>query len=546
MLKPREIDAQLNRAHQLFGSGNFTAAEALYREVLDADPASKDALHSLFAICMKSGRSDEALGFLERLAEVFPREPGYAVPLANALADKGRVDDAVSRYERLFEQGGDNADTRFNLAELLRHAGRYEEALPHYERSIAQGASQPEIALTNMSVTLTDLNRHEEAQASLEQALARNPRFVPALYNLGLLHEEYGRIDESRELFLKVLGQAPAHAEALARLAHGRELQDPEDPLLDQLRDALARPKQTQEAQESLLYASGKVHDDLGRYDQAFDFYRQANRLSRERVGPYDADRQEVLTHSLVARKPMPEIPHDPHAQPVFVCGMFRSGSTLLEQMLAAHPDLTSGGEIDYFSKTIDLDNISKLTSESMSWLGKGYLAELERLFPGRSRVIDKRPDNILYLGIIRDLFPGARFLVTRRRPLDNCLSVYFQQLTGHFKYANELLDIAHYYLQVEQLIDHWRRLYPEAILEVSYDRLVSDPENVTREAMAFIGLEWTPECLNFYERDDRVRTASVWQVRQPLHTRSSGRWQHYAHHLKELGSRLKAAGVEL
>ena len=231
-------------------------------------------------------------------------------------------------------------------------------------------------------------------------------------------------------------------------------------------------------------------------------------------------------------------------ARLIFICGMFRSGSTLLEQMLAAHPDITAGGEIAFFAEQAPLPGVlTGLTETRVRALGEGYLEYLERTFPRNARVTNKRPDNFLYMGLIRRMFPNARFLNTRRHPLDNCISIYFQEIRTHFKYSNELLDIGHFYVQHRRLMARWRELFPANIIDVAYDDLVREPERVLRSALAFLELEWDPACLRFYELDNRVRTASVWQVRQPLHSASSGRWVNYEQQLEGLRQYLTASG---
>ncbi len=200
----------------------------------------------------------------------------------------------------------------------------------------------------------------------------------------------------------------------------------------------------------------------------------------------------------------------------------------LLEQMLAAHPAFEAGGELEYFGDGDEAaERTAALSAERANRERKDYLSALARLAPDK-RVTNKRPVNYRYLGYLRAVFPDARFIHITRAPLDNCLSVYFQQLNDRFAYANEIGDIAHYYASYRALMAHWREIMPGSICEVRYEELVQDPASVLPPIFDFLGEEFDAACLRFFEVPNRVRTASVWQVRQPLHGNSTERWRNY------------------
>ena len=288
----------------------------------------------------------------------------------------------------------------------------------------------------------------------------------------------------------------------------------------------------------------------LFRSEDAFAAFAAGNRESRARVRSYDRAATETLFRQLVTRSdaawlqgvtPVSDRPL------VFVCGMFRSGSTLLEQMLAAHPAITAGGELDWFPRRLlyaepgayparMLDNAGFRTA-----LGAGYLALLARRFPGADRVTDKRPDNFLHIGLLSALFPQARFLHTVRDPRDTCVSIWCQQLEDGLGYAADLGDTAHFLGQYRELMRHWKAQLPGRILDVQYEQLVSAPEPVLRGVCDFLGLPWHAGMLAFHAVENRVRTASVSQVREPLHTGAIGRWRRYAGPLDGLSALFRA-----
>lgn len=234
-------------------------------------------------------------------------------------------------------------------------------------------------------------------------------------------------------------------------------------------------------------------------------------------------------------------------ATPIFVCGMYRSGSTLVEQILASHPRVRAGGELELLPAIARRvlvpagDGLAPLDADIVRRLRAEYLDGVRARLPGADQVTDKRPDNFLYIGLIRTLFPQARIVHTTRDPLDNCLSVFFLHLDPGTAYAHDLRDIAHWYRQYRRLMAHWKSLYGEAIHDVDYDALVADLGPAVERLLAYCGLPWHEGCLRFHETRTVVNTPSAWQVREPLYTRASGRWRHYARHLGELRAALGA-----
>jgi hypothetical protein len=234
-----------------------------------------------------------------------------------------------------------------------------------------------------------------------------------------------------------------------------------------------------------------------------------------------------------------------PGAQPVFICGMFRSGSTLAEQILGRHSAITPGGEIDNIpalSRRLDPypEAVAALTEADITRLRDDYLGAL----PPGGIVTDKRCDNFLHIGLIKRLFPNARIIHTRREPLDNLLSIYFLYFGREVPYGNSLAEAAHFYVQYRRMMAHWQALYPDDIYHLDYDQLVAAPRAAIGGVLDFLGLPWEDACLTAQLASGAIRTASVWQTRKPLHARSSGRWRHYERHLGDVRRMLGEAGV--
>ncbi|MCE9660365.1 MAG: sulfotransferase [Burkholderiales bacterium] len=443
-------------------------------------------------------------------------------------------------------------DEWFNRGWEQQRDRRYGAALASYAQALAGGVDRPEEAHLNRAVLFAHhLGQGDAAERELEAALALNPRFVSAWMNLGNLHEQAGERERARRCYEQALALEPGQPLALARLPDLRPVDGPGDPLIARLKAAIRAGAPPADLAD-LGFGLGKALDKAGACDEAFAAYVAANRASRASAGAggarYDAAAQERYVDRLIATfsAPAPDTAPSPgEPERIFICGMFRSGSTLVEQILASHPRVTAGGELDLLPTLADrwfapaLAAWPPLDRAARTQLHDAYAAGVARLFPGAEVVTDKRPDNFLHIGLIRAFFPAAKIVHTRRDPLDNCLSVFFLHLSQAMPYALDLLDIAHWYRQHERLMAHWKALHGEAIHEVDYDRLVTEPRPIVEPLLAHCGLPWDDACLAFHATPTTVRTPSAWQVREPLYTRSSGRWRRYERHLGPLRAAL-------
>jgi tetratricopeptide (TPR) repeat protein len=467
-----------------------------------------------------------------------------------ALERQGRTAEALAAYLQLLESWPGLPDAWYNLARLQRQAGQYARALASYQEALERGVTRPEEVHLNRGVIFSDyLNQYDEAELELKKALGINSLYVPALINYANLHEDLGRRELAAQIYARLLVLDPDSPTALARYAGLKSFSDPNDPLIERLRGALESSSISISSRANLEFAYGSALDATGNFDAAFQTYRQANRHSRESAPPgcghYDLELQEKFTDQLISvygeRTRSESRPPADGPQPVFICGMFRSGSTLVEQLLAGHPAITAGGELDFIPRAVNVDlapfpeSFKSLRTERLEQLATEYRAMIAERFPGAINVTDKRPDNFLYIGLIKALFPGAKIIHTIRAPLDNCLSIYFLNLDQSMSYALDLLDVGHYYRQYRRLMNHWKTLFPEDIIDVDYDLLVTDPKAQIKQALELLGLGWDERCAAVPPAGRVIKTASVWQAREPIHARSSGRAKHYSKHLQEL-----------
>ncbi len=474
---------------------------------------------------------------------------------AAILQRHNRLSEAAEIYRRVVARWPAHADSWFNLAVLERRLARFADALASYQGALDAGVSRPEEAHLNRAVIFTDhLGLHPQAERELRRAIRLNPGYLPAYFNLANLCEDLGRRDESVALYERILSEDPRWYEALARLGN---LLPPGAALaawVPRLERALADPAASSADRASLGFALGRALDALGEYPQAFRAYRNANRASREAAPPatarYDRRAHELFVDRLIAAPAelSRATPSSQGPQPIFVCGMFRSGSTLAEQLLASRVGAAAGGELEFLPRLINTElapypeSMGTLAEPRLAALAAAYRAELARIAPDAAWVIDKRPDNFLYIGLIKRLFPAAKIIHTRRDPLDNCLSIYFLHLDQSMSYALDLLDIGHYFREYQRLMAHWRARFPDDIFDFDYDALVREPGEMLRSACEFLGIASHERAPVEVAAGRAIKTASVWQVREPLYRRSSGRARHYAEELQELGRYLRGA----
>lgn len=476
---------------------------------------------------------------------------------ARRLVDAGRVAEALQAYQHLLRMHPHHADGWYEYAWLLRRTGSPERALQAYAHALAAGIEGAEEVLLNRAVILSeDLRRFEDAAAELMRALQLRPDYPPALLNLGKLQEDRGDWASATASYLALSAQAGAPElalEALARLVQIRLPEEAHPERLQRLEAAAADPCHSAELRAGMLFALGRCHEAQGSHPQAFEYFALANRLVASGGPAYVPAAIERHVDAVLAAPGVDRAESttalDPRS-PLFICGMFRSGSTLLEQVLNGHPEVIAGGELSFFPRLAagplaEYVSGKALPPELADRLRTDYRMQLERIAAGESGsprfVTDKRPDNILLLALIRQLFPRSRIIITRRDPMDTGLSVFQQHLSQRQAPYNSTLEaIGHYQTQVDRLTNHALRAWTPRVRIFDYDAFVREPEQELRGLLEWLELPWEPACLRFHEQLNSVATASHAQVRRPLYRDASGRWRVYSEQLKPLARALR------
>jgi tetratricopeptide (TPR) repeat protein len=502
---------------------------------------------SLGTAFLALGRLEDARACYRAALRLQPRHPLAHNNLGNVFKAEGRWDEAVRCYREALRVQPDLALAHNNLGLALHGLGRYDDAVASFLQVLKRDSDALE-ALVNLGSTYHQQGKWDDAITCYRRAISLNPQAAEAHYNLGNALQEQGDFSGAAQQYLKTLRLKPRHASARYNLALSRRHSPAHDEEVAQITALLNEPL-AHDARIRLEFSLAKIYDDSGRYDQAFDHCRRANELARPE---FDRDTHRQFIDSLIRVFTREFLAHRTQLGldsklPIFIVGMPRSGTTLVEQILSSHPCVAGAGELP------DLDKIARqlasiraglpsypeclvqLDPADLSGLAESYLARLRMISHQASRITDKMPLNFLHIGLIARLFPEAVVIHCRREPLDVCLSCYFQDFSSRLPFAYDLSDLGFYYAQYERLMQHWQAASPLAMLDVSYEELVRNQESMTRKLLSFSGLSWDDRCLEFHRNLRPVQTASSWQVRQPMYSSSLGRWKNYTRHLKPL-----------
>ncbi|MGJ4888786.1 sulfotransferase [Bradyrhizobium sp. HKCCYLRH3099] len=532
-------------------AGRYDVAVQHYETALALSPSHPGILYAFAMVRQSQGLVDEAMALLRRAIDNKPQHLDAHFALGNLLYTAGKDIEAARHYLKVLDVSPEHAETHNNIANVLLRQGHRERAVEHYQRAIA---SRPDYAdaYGNLGNAFLELNRLEESIEQNLLAIKIKPERFGSYNNLGVAYQALGRFEEATAAFAKALELAPDDASIHLNLANMNKFK-PDDPRLTGLRGLIERIDQLdQEKQIAAHFAMGKALSDLKDYDAAFSHLQQANTLKRKSFD-YDSHQRLGMMKNVAARF-TPEFFRSVAGQgddswaPIFIVGMPRSGTTLMEQVLASHSKVFGAGELETFKELVGEcagrqkvapeypDLIALLPPEEMTRLGQQYTARVRPLAPEAQHIVDKMPLNFLFVGLIHAAFPRARIINTRRDPLDNCISCYQLLFTGAQPFAYDLTELGHYFRGYEGVMEHWHKVLPPGILmDVQYEDLVDDLEGVSRRVLAHCGLDWEESCLDFHRTERTVRTASLMQVREPIYRRSIGSWRRYEKHLGPL-----------
>jgi tetratricopeptide (TPR) repeat protein len=465
----------------------------------------------------------------------------------------GQLKNAEEVYQKILKTNPNHALT-LHMSGLMAHQlDDNDKAVRLLSRAIE---NEPDIAMyhNNLGLAFEGQQKLDEAISCYLRALQLDPECYEAYTNMGNVLMAQGKLREAISSYKSALRINASYAEALVNLVNTQRVSNSDTKELLQLAESLIQQELSEDDSIRVYFSLGKLCDVSGMFERGFEYFRLGNALKRGKVDfNMDAHKEfisrmvETFSYDFVSERQSWGCDSE---APVFVFGMPRSGTTLVEQIIASHPNAFGAGELQFFvqaeNKLPAMLELGENYPECVNWIHRGIAKDIGELYVKQlkklsglsvkhSRITDKNPFNFLHLGLISLLLPKARFIHCKRHPLDTCLSIYFHLFTTYNYFAYDLAELGAYYREYRRLMNHWSNVLPQKILELEYEELVRSQEMVSRRLIEYCGLEWDPACLRYYDNDRPVLTATNWQVRQPIYNSSCDRWQNYDQFLNAL-----------
>lgn len=507
-------------------------------------------------LCMRFGDPDTAVSFFETALTLEPEDNLAAAQLGQLLVEREQYAASVPLLEMATSAYPNNFPLRTDYAVALTHMLRFDEAIDVLESVFSKGEETPR-ALLVLGRAQTGAGHAKRARKSFKRALTLAPNSAAAHFALGRNLQEEGSIEEANRYFFDTLAIDPDHAVAYRFLASNKAIA-PGDAYFDRMLTILKDGSASAADRMRLHFAAATIFEQAGEIETAFEHYSAGNDLKDvvfdpEQYAAHIGRLIETFDEEFFA-KVKSWGSYD--ERPVFIVGMPRSGTSLIEQIMASHHKVFGAGELETFNNFVTTlaehcgsesnypECLANLNAEYVAAMAKEHLSTLYNLAPSASRITDKMPTNFLHIGLIATLFPNARIIHCKRDPRDTCFSIYGLDFAGDHAYAYDQSNLGRYFRQYERLMNHWQRVLPDNILDVQYEELIANQESGTRRMLEFCGLDWDENCLDFHKTDRTVRTWSYRQVRQPIYKTSVARWRKFEPHLKPLLDELNVHDV--
>jgi len=573
----------LNQALEHHRAGRLTQAEALYKQILSVEPNNSDTLLFLGMLAHLDGRIEMAVELMRKSIVSKPNYVEAYFNLGNALKDQGKLDEAVATYHQaislspnfaelhinlgaiLKEQNKlneaiisfrqalslkpDSAMTHYNLGNALIDQGKLDEAVASYRQAISLKPDYTEV-FYNLGKALTAQGKLYEAITSYKQAISLRPDFAVVYNNLGILFNQLGKMDDAISCFRKALSLKPNYLTPFKNLSLIVKFTQVDD-FTNKMAEIFSKKGEISNADRlDLGFALGKIYEDIGDYNKSFEYILEANRLKRRSY------KYSILNDQVFFERIKKTFTTDFFAShyglgnqdktPIFILGMPRSGTTLVEQILASHPQIFGAGELKILSRitnSICLEESKAQFPECLQdvnvgifkIIGTDYIEKIRKYSEDEEYITDKMPSNFLFIGLIKTILPNSKIIHCIRNPMDNCFSIFKKGFTASHDYAYDLTELGQYYTLYLDLMAHWERVLPGFIYTLKYEEMVLDQYNQTKSLLEFCGISWDEACLTFYKTERRVSTASLAQVRQPIYKDSIELWKRYEKQLEPL-----------
>ena len=525
MIRQKGLDPLLQKALDLVGSGRLGAAEGICREYLKRRPHDVDAIRLLAEIGINLGVLDESINLLERCLELAPDFHIARANFVTALARHQEFAKALEACAHLRSKEPDKLTHKVQYASVLAMAGRFQDA-------------------------------HEQYAEVLKEV----PDNAGILTSYGHALRYGGKGDEAADAYRRAIAVESGAGEAYWSLANLKTVEF-DDALLEIMENEYAALDRPGPNKYHLAFALGKAHEDRGDYDASFRAYDDGNAIKRQ-FSAYKPEGTRERVDAMIEHcgSSLLECPGHPSNAPIFILGLPRAGSTLLEQILASHSQVEATAELPFIGRIAsDISGVRKRSEESLypsslnelsaderTAMGQRYLDRAAAYRTDKPYFVDKLPNNWVHIGLIKAILPNATIIDARRHPMAACFANFKQLFARGQEFTYGLEEIGHYYADYLRLMDHWHGAFPGGLLTVQYEEVVKDLDSQVAGLLAHCGLPFEEACLRYYEKDRAIRTASSEQVRQPIYSSAVNVWEHYRHHLEPLETLLKAEGVAL
>ena len=536
-LDHRSLEAHNELATVLRSQGRNEQAIAAAKQAVRLKPADPGSHHNLALCYLAADRVPLAITHLERAIALKPDAAMFHHNLGLALQRHSHELAAIEAFRRSLALDATNVEALSRLGQLLMKHGSGAEAAQCYERAAGLQPDGATAAVHRAEVFLQQ-GRIEDAEGCLRAALESAPESDLLHQVLGVLLQRTGRFEDAAVSLQRAIELQPRRISAYVSLVRGKRIGPSDAALLAAIQALLRERSIPANDRISLHYTLGKAYDDLGDYKQAITQFDRANELAAARMRAegrwFDRRAHRAFVDQAIARFSAEGLARQPpsgseSALPIFIVGMPRSGTTLIEQILSSHPQIGAAGELSYWTDRRSLVAQVPESAAALQQLAEDYLVRLSAASPSSLLVTDKMPANFLVLGLIHLVLPRARIIHCGRHPVDTCLSIWSTPLGNPLDFVHERANLVFYYEQYARLMEHWRRVIPaDRFLEVDYEALVADPERATRTMLEFCGVPWDAACLQHERNRHLIMTPSLWQARQPIYRDALERWRRY------------------
>jgi tetratricopeptide (TPR) repeat protein len=569
----------------LHQKGKLSNAEKAYKKAIKINPNFAEAHCNLGNILLERGRLKEASNAFLKALKLLPENPMLLNNVGNVLQLQGENEKALTLLNKAISQDPDNAHAHNNLGNALRALDRKEEAVAAYKRVVE---INPEFAIGyynlglilleleelndaihcfNQALRINPANKNaylglgnarsaqgnlDQAVSALQEAIAIDPLYEKAYKELGRTFADHGEIELALTANRKALEINPEYAKAYLSLSKNKKFTEYDDDIRA-MESLFSKKRISDEDSVHLAFALGKAYEDLGNFDKSMEYVIKATRLKRDSYDYSFSESQEEFDRVKEVFSPDFFSSHhdsgDPDHTPIFILGMPRSGTSLVEQILASHPDVYGAGELKDLGKVLGSigasekkkqcgiipEGLPELDARAFADLGKQYITRIRKHSADAKFITDKFPHNFLYIGLIRAILPNARIIHCTRDPMDNCLSIFKTRLKSGHGYADNLSELGQYYRMYLELMEYWRDTLPGFVYDQNYENLVGSQQEQVSKLLQHCGLDWDDACLDFHKTRRKVKTASNAQVRRPIYNDSVKLWKRYEKQLEPL-----------